>query len=69
MTAAQSIDLRAPLTPGVGTGAAWRCVREVVPTLEVDRVLYGDIEALAVLIRDGVLERRVRTALAPAELI
>ncbi len=68
MAAAQSVDLRAPLTPGVGTGAAWRKIRERVSTLEDDRVLYGEIESLAELVRSGELEKAVRAVLAPVEL-
>ena len=59
MCAAQSIDLRAPLTPGTGTAAAWRCIRAVVPRLDEDRVLYGDIEKIADLVRDGTLQDAV----------
>ncbi len=69
MAAAQSVDLRTPLTPGIGTSAAWHKVRELVPTLREDRVLYREIETLAELVRSGELESAVRDALAPVELI
>jgi histidine ammonia-lyase len=47
MCAAQGIDLRAPLRPGRGVARAHEIVRGRVPTLAEDRVLSGDIEALA----------------------
>ena len=53
LCAAQALDLRRPLTPAPGTGAALAAVRERVPFLEADRVLSGDIEALAAAVRDG----------------
>ena len=69
MAAAQSVDLRAPLTPGVGTAAAWWKVRELVPTLGEDRVLYKEIELLAELVRSGELESAVREVLGAVELL
>ncbi len=67
MCAAQSIDLRAPLTPGRGTTAAWQCIREAVTKLEEDRILYPEIEKVADLIRSGALEDRVSEALHHGE--
>ena len=47
MCAAQGIDYRAPLKPGRGVARAHAAVRGLVPPLERDRVLSGDIERLA----------------------
>ena len=47
MCAAQGIDCRAPLRPGRGVGRAHAAIRALVPPLERDRVLSGDIERLA----------------------
>ena len=47
MCAAQGIDCRAPLKPGLGVRSAHQKVRSIVSTLESDRVLSTDIEALA----------------------
>lgn len=44
MSAAQSIDLRAPLQPGVGIKLALDHVRNKVPFLDQDRKLSDDIE-------------------------
>jgi histidine ammonia-lyase len=46
MCGAQGIDFRAPLRPGRGVRLAHERVRAIVPRLEDDRVLSGDIAAL-----------------------
>jgi histidine ammonia-lyase len=46
MCGAQGIDFRAPLTPGRGVRTAHERVRAIVPRLQQDRVLSGDISAL-----------------------
>lgn len=55
LAAAQGLDLRAPLEPGTGTGAALAAVREAVPFLERDREIRLDIEAAIGLVRSGRL--------------
>ncbi|HLB09000.1 MAG TPA: histidine ammonia-lyase [Gemmatimonadaceae bacterium] len=52
MCGAQGIDFRAPLTPGRGVRTAHQRVREIVPRLEGDRVLSGDISALMAAVSD-----------------
>ena len=59
LTAAQGVDQRGPLRPSRGVAAAHAAVRRVVPTLEDDRPLYRDIEAVAGLLRSGELIRAV----------
>ena len=56
---AQGTEARRPLRPAPGTAAALDAVRTVVLPLDGDRVLGGDIEAVAALILDGTLERAV----------
>jgi histidine ammonia-lyase len=56
MCGAQGIDFRAPLTPSIGVGLAHTRVRELVPRLERDRVLSGDIETLAAAIAERVFD-------------
>jgi histidine ammonia-lyase len=51
--AAQGIDYRAPLRPGAGVAAAHRAVRQRVAPLGRDRVLAGDVLALAAAIEEG----------------
>ena len=53
MCAAQGIDYRAPLKPGKGVARAHAVVRTLVPPLERDRVLSGDIAAIAGAIETG----------------
>lgn len=57
MVAAQGIDLRAPLKPGVGVARAHARVRQDIATLTGDRPLHIDIEAGAKLVRDYALVR------------
>jgi histidine ammonia-lyase len=47
LCAVQGIEYRAPLRPAPATAAMCAAVREVVPTLAEDRVLAGEIEAVA----------------------
>jgi histidine ammonia-lyase len=56
MCAAQAIDYRAPLRPGRGVAAAHERVRQLVTPLDCDRVLSGDIEALAHAIAEGAFD-------------
>ncbi len=51
------------LAHGVGTGAAYEAVREVVPPLVEDRPIHEDISAAETLVWSGLLEERVERAL------
>src|SRR5579862_5299876 len=53
LCAAQGIDYRAPLTPGVGVRRAHAVVRELVEPLVEDRVPSTDMAVLADAIADG----------------
>jgi histidine ammonia-lyase len=53
MCAAQGIDFRAPLKPSVAVGRAHDLVRTVVPRLERDRVMSGDIAVISTEISAG----------------
>jgi histidine ammonia-lyase len=53
LAGAQAVEFHAPLSPGVGAGAAREHVRSLSPRLSDDRPLADDIEALARSIRDG----------------
>ena len=55
MAAAQGLDLRSPLDPARGTGAARDAVREVSPFLEEDRPLSDEIGAVKALVANGRL--------------
>ncbi len=56
LCAAQGIDYRQPLKPGIGTGVAHRMIRQQVPHLAEDRVLYQDINKIAALIKDEIFK-------------
>jgi histidine ammonia-lyase len=55
LAAARALDLRAPLVPAAGTGAAVAAVRTVVAGPGPDRYLSPEIEAVVELVRDGRL--------------
>ncbi|MFZ5468468.1 MAG: histidine ammonia-lyase [Myxococcota bacterium] len=55
LVASQALDLRLPLLPGKGPLAAHRLIRAKVPTMERDRELHLDIDAVAALIDSGEL--------------
>jgi histidine ammonia-lyase len=59
LAGAQGIEFLAPLEPGVGARAAHDFVRSLSPSVIEDRPLAGDIEAVAVAIRDGELVKAV----------
>ena len=62
MAAAQGLDLRAPLRPAGGTGAARDAIREAIPFLDADRELGPDIDAATELVRNGTLVGAVESA-------
>ena len=53
LCAAQGVDYRAPLTAGRGVARAHRAVRSIVPRLDDDRALSGDIELIAEALAAG----------------
>ncbi len=65
VTAAQGIDLRAPLRTSGQLQNAHAAIRSAVPGLEVDRFMAPDLEAAAELVRCGVLEASVGEGILP----
>jgi histidine ammonia-lyase len=62
--AARGLELRAPLAPGAGTGAALKAIRSAgVPGPGPDRHLAPELEAVERLIATGELERAVEDAI------
>ena len=55
VVAAQAIDLRAPGQLGLGTGRAYRMIRELVPFTQADGTLPADLEPLVELVTLGTL--------------
>jgi histidine ammonia-lyase len=67
LAAAQGLDMRAPLRPAAGTGAARDAVREVVSFLETDRELAPDVAAAVALTTGGGLVSAVEAAIGSVE--
>jgi histidine ammonia-lyase len=64
LCAAQAAEFVDPsLAHGVGTGAAYEAIRELVPPLDDDRPPAPDIEAVDDLVASGALDARVERAL------
>jgi histidine ammonia-lyase len=53
LAAAEGLEYRAPLLPGVGVRRGFEIIRRHVPRLAEDRALSADIEKIAKAIRDG----------------
>jgi histidine ammonia-lyase len=62
LVAAQALDLRRPLKPGLGVARAHALLRRTVPTLDDDRELHRDIEAVSALLDSGALLAVARAA-------
>lgn len=62
LAAAQGLDLRAPLSPAPGTGAALGAIRSISPTLEEDRPLADEITALRRAMADGIIAEALAAA-------
>ncbi len=62
LNATQALDFHRPLVPGPGVGAAARLVRGVVPPLDADRIMTGDIAAVRQLVTSGALRGAVEEA-------
>jgi histidine ammonia-lyase len=56
MCAAQMLEFRRPLQPGLGVQGAFEIVRAIVPQLEHDRTLAPDIAALTTAVKEGSFE-------------
>lgn len=64
VVAAQGIEMgENTLALGRGTAAAYRCVRDAVPSLEDDRVLAGDFAQAMELVQSGAILRAAEGAL------
>jgi histidine ammonia-lyase len=67
LAAAQALDLRRPLRPAAGTGAALEAVRREIPFLESDRELKPDVDEAIELIQSGELLEAVEAAVGPLD--
>ena len=60
LCAAQGVDLRAPHRPGPALDDAHEKLREHVATLEDDRVVSRDVDAVRALLDDGSIVAAAR---------
>ena len=67
LLAAQALDLRAPLTPGLGSAAARAAVRARIAPLDRDRYLKADLDAALELCEEGAVLAAVDAAIGPLE--
>lgn len=67
LAAGQGVELRAPLRPGRGTGAALAALRRRVAHLDVDRELKPDVDAAIELVRSGELLAAVEEGMGGLE--
>jgi histidine ammonia-lyase len=67
--AAAALDLRAPLVPGDGTGAAAATVRARIAGPGPDHWLSPDLRAVEQLLRDGSVTAAVAAAIGPLEAL
>jgi histidine ammonia-lyase len=65
LTAGQGIEFRAPLVTSPELIRAVAALRKVVPTLEVDRYMAGDLAAAASLISSNALNEAVSAGILP----
>ena len=56
LCAAQMLEFRKPLRPGVGVQRAYDIVRSFVPMLDHDRVLAPDIATMSRAVREGAFD-------------
>lgn len=68
MSAAQAYEFHDGRRPGKGTKIAYDLIRQVVPPLVDDRVMYLDIEAITKLIEDNTILKAVEEACGPLQL-
>jgi histidine ammonia-lyase len=65
LAGAQGLNLREPLTPASGTGAALAALRDISPVLDEDRSLAPDIAAARELLSGGRLGSAVEDSIGP----
>jgi len=53
LAGAEGLEFRRPLKAGIGVERAFTALRALVPRVDEDRILSGDIEQMAAAIRAG----------------
>ena len=67
MTAAQALDFHAPKGLGRGTAVAHRIVRETVPHLDADRLMFEDLRRTAELVQKNTILEHVEDHIGSLE--
>jgi histidine ammonia-lyase len=62
LCAAQGLDYLRPLRPGIGPRTAYEVIREIIPGLNGDRILYPDINKMVELIKEERLINSIEQA-------
>jgi histidine ammonia-lyase len=65
--AAQGLDLRRPLTPGLVTGAVLERIRQVVPFIDEDTFMAPYLQAMEAMVRSGALLTAAEEAIGPLD--
>jgi len=60
LAACQAIDLRGKKTLGKGTEVAYNIIRECIPEVEEDRVMYKDINTCEDIIKSNEILNKVQ---------
>ena len=68
MSAAQAYEFHEGRRPGKGTGVAYDLIRQRVPRLVDDRVLYPDIEAIRQMVEECSIVDAVESEIGPLKL-
>lgn len=68
MCAAQAMDFHKGKKPGRGTRVAYKLIRDKVPFLEDDRVLWPDIENIRMMVADNAILEAVEKEIGPLHL-
>lgn len=65
--AAQGLDLRRPLTPGLVTGAVLKRIRQEVPFIDEDTFMTPYLQAAEGMVRSGALLTAAEEAVGPLD--
>lgn len=63
LAACQALDFRKPLKPGRGPRLLYELVRKTIPSLEKDRYIHKDMEAMRDMIHNGEVFRQLESKL------
>jgi histidine ammonia-lyase len=67
LCAAQGIDFHVPLKCGVGTDVAYKIIRDYIPHLTQDRILYDDIQTALYLVKERLILDKVESVVGELE--